>query len=813
VKNVSSSRLGVGVLALAGVVAASSAQSPLRSPVAGVAHLMAFGSRSPAQSRSATAGKLDGALADLVRHAHLARPGLLEDLHSLSPAARFAQSGPNAEPLVLVDAVTRADPQRLKAALVSLGLEHPSVYINDVSGWLPLRQIEAATARAELHSLRAAMPHTRAGAVTSQGDFVQGSATLRATWPTLDGTGITVGVLSDSFNCYAVYAKPGSGVPAFGPNGYASNGFTADAARDLAGGDLPASVKVLEEAGQLSSQGTCMDFGAPVQLPFGDEGRAMLQIVHDVAPGASLAFHTAVEGEADFANGITALAASGAKVIADDVGYFDEPFFQDSLVSQAIDSVEAKGVAYFSAAGNSGQLGYDNLAPHFSTPSTTPVGEMLLNFDTSNMTTATALPITIGSAANNTGLAPGEFVAVVVEWDQPYVTGAPASPGASSRIDVCVTMASGTDTIINGITGSPVVTCTGPNSTGVDPLQILIIGNPANATGNTGPETLSLVVGLMNGSPAPGRIKIAVDDNGAGSTINAFDTQGGTVHGHPGAAGAMAVGAAFFFQTPACGTSPAVVEPFSSKGGDPILFDTSGTRLGLPQYRQKPDIVGPDGANDTFLGFVANATGGGLIECQNNRSFPSFFGTSAATPHLAGVAALMLHANSAVTPTLIYGAMKASAAPMGGAPPMQVGAGFIQADAALALLAPAAPTISLSPTSITAGMSSTLTWSGVNVTGCAASGSWSGAPRASGSQTITPSAAGNFTYTLTCSNAAGSAKSAAILAVQAAPMSSGGGGGGGGLDAAALLALGALAGARLVRAGRRGSTLTQAQRP
>jgi hypothetical protein len=144
---------------------------------------------------------------------------------------------------------------------------------------------------------------------------------------------------------------------------------------------------------------------------------------------------------------------------------------------------------------------------------------------------------------------------------------------------------------------------------------------------------------------------------------------------------------------------------------------------------------------------------------------------------------------------------------------MQVGAGFIQADAALALLAPAAPTISLSPTSITAGMSSTLTWSGVNVTGCAASGSWSGAPRASGSQTITPSAAGNFTYTLTCSNAAGSAKSAAILAVQAAPMSSGGGGGGGGLDAAALLALGALAGARLVRAGRRGSTLTQAQRP
>jgi hypothetical protein len=815
-KSVSLRRLGLVRLAVVALLVASSAHSAVRpasqraTPAPGV-HLVAFGSRSPAQWHSATLGKLDGALADLTRHTYRVRAGhALEDLHSLSPAARFAQARDNSEPLVLVDAVTRGDPQRLLAALLSLGLEHPSVYSNDVSGWLPVRQIEAAAARAEVHALRAAMPQTRAGAVTSQGDFVQGSATLRATWPTLDGSGVTVGVLSDSFNCYHVYATPGSGVPASGPNGYASNGFTADAVKDESTGDLPATVTVLEEAGQIINQ-TCLDYGKPQQLPYADEGRAMLQIVHDVAPGASLAFHTAVEGEADFANGITALAASGAKVIADDVGYFDEPFFQDGITAQAIDRVEAQGVAYFSAAGNSGQLGYDNLAPHFNTPSTSPAGEMLLNFDTSNMTTATALPITIGSAANNTGLVPGEFVAVVVEWDQPYVTGAPASPGASSRIDVCVTVASGTDTIINGITGSPVVTCTGPNSTGVDPLQILIIGNPANATGNTGPETLNLVVGLVNGSPMPGRIKIAVDDNGAGSTINAFDTQGGTLHGHPGAAGAMAVGAAFFFQTPACGTSPAVVEPFSSKGGDPILFDTSGIRLGSPQYRQKPDIVGPDGTNNTFLGFVAGATGGGLIECQNNSSFPSFFGTSAATPHLAGVAALMLHANSAVTPTLIYGALKTSAAPMGGAPPMQVGAGFVQAGAALALLPPAAPTISLSPTSITVGMSSTLTWSGINVTGCAASGSWSGAQVASGTQTVTPMAAGNLTYTLTCSNGAGSAKSAAMLAVQAAPMSSGGGGGG--LDAAALLALAGLACARLVRAGRRGSPLACAQRP
>jgi hypothetical protein len=815
-KNFSSSRLGVGVLALAGVVAASSAQSPLRpraqreSPTPAVAHLIAFGSRSPAQQRSASARKLDGALADLARHAYRVRPGhALEDLHALSPAARFAQAAETAQPLVLVDAVTRGDPQRLLAALLSLGLEHPSLYINDVSGWLPVRQIEAAAARAEVHSLRASMPHTRAGSVPSQGDFAQGSTALRATWPTLDGTGVTVGVLSDSFNCYAVYARAGSGVPAAGPTGYASNGFTADAAKDTSTGDLPASVTVLEEAGQLSPQGTCMDFGAPVLLPFGDEGRAMLQIVHDVAPGASLKFHTAVEGEADFANGITQLAAAGAKVIADDVGYFDEPFFQDSLVGQAIDTVASHGVAYFSAAGNNGQLAYDNPAPHFNTASTNPAGEMLLNFDLANpaSTTATTLPVTIVPADASTGfaggLAPGEFVAVVVEWDQPFLTGAPGSPGASSQIDVCVTPVppGGTDTI-TGVDGTA-ITCTGPNQLTGDALQIVIIGNPANSGGSTTPETVNISVGLVNGSPAtPGRIKIAIEDNGAGSTINSFFTPSPTLQGHAGAAGAAAVGAAFFLQTPACGTTPALLEPFSSAGGDPILFDTAGTRLPTPVVpRQKPDFVAPDGVNDTFLGFVVNAAGSGIVQCRNNPTFPLFAGTSAATPHAAAAAALMLQSNPNVTAAQVLSALRTSASAMGATTPdFLSGYGFIKASAALAALPPPAPTISFSPTSITVGMSSTLTWSGINVTGCTASGSWSGAQAVSGTQTITPTAAGNLTYTLTCSNAVGTANRSAMLAVQPAPA---GGGGGGGLDVAILLALAGLACARRVHTGRR----------
>ena len=78
----------------------------------------------------------------------------------------------------------------------------------------------------------------------------------------------------------------------------------------------------------------------------------MAQIVHDLAPGAALDFATAFNGELGFAANIRALAAAGAKVIADDVAYLEEPFFQDGPVAVAVDEVAAAGVSYFSAAGN-----------------------------------------------------------------------------------------------------------------------------------------------------------------------------------------------------------------------------------------------------------------------------------------------------------------------------------------------------------------------------------------------------------------------------------------------------------------------------
>jgi len=148
----------------------------------------------------------------------------------------------------------------------------------------------------------------------------------------LRGKGQTVGVLSDSYDV--------------------AGGAATDALDDVLSGDLPGPA------------GTCADQQLPVDVlaegpaEGSDEGRAMLQIVHDLAPHAHLAFATAFESEESFAENIERLArptaegGAGAGTIVDDVAWFEEPFFQDGPIAVAIDNVTAEGVSYLNAAGN-----------------------------------------------------------------------------------------------------------------------------------------------------------------------------------------------------------------------------------------------------------------------------------------------------------------------------------------------------------------------------------------------------------------------------------------------------------------------------
>ena len=133
--------------------------------------------------------------------------------------------------------------------------------------------------------------------VASTGDRAMLGDTARSLY-TVSGAGVKVGILSDSFNMRGGYAA------------------------DTATGALASGVQIIQDGPANGA----------------DEGRAMAELVHKVAPSASLAFYTAFRGEADFANGIKALAAAGCKVIVDDVTYLSEPFFQaGGVIQQAIE--------------------------------------------------------------------------------------------------------------------------------------------------------------------------------------------------------------------------------------------------------------------------------------------------------------------------------------------------------------------------------------------------------------------------------------------------------------------------------------------
>src|SRR5690242_14311191 len=200
----------------------------------------------------------------------------LHEQYTLYLTQRSAVPFSSSDPLVslvdnrvVIDAVASGDVNALKADLESLEMRQAVAFGRVVSGQLPVSAIPAAARLASLRFARSAVAITSAGAVTTQGDVAMRSDIARANLG-VNGAGVTVGVLSDSFNCLG------------------------GASTDVTNGDL-SPVTVIQE------NQTCG--GIPPAIPPGtDEGRAMLQIVHDVAPGASLSFATAFGGEASYAN-------------------------------------------------------------------------------------------------------------------------------------------------------------------------------------------------------------------------------------------------------------------------------------------------------------------------------------------------------------------------------------------------------------------------------------------------------------------------------------------------------------------------------
>ena len=114
------------------------------------------------------------------------------------------------------------------------------------------------------------------------------------------------------------------------------------------------SLAASQAAGELPAVDVLPGQAGPTNL---DEGTAMLEILHDVAPRAQLGYATAWTSDASFADNIRALRfQAGCDVIVDDILYFNEHPFQDGLIARAVNDVTADGALYFSAAGNDGNI-------------------------------------------------------------------------------------------------------------------------------------------------------------------------------------------------------------------------------------------------------------------------------------------------------------------------------------------------------------------------------------------------------------------------------------------------------------------------
>src|SRR5262249_4918338 len=86
----------------------------------------------------------------------------------------------------------------------------------------------------------------------------------------------------------------------------------------------------------------------------GDEGTAMLEIVHDMAPGAALLFHATGSGVMGHVNALNTLAANGADVIVEAIAFDAQPAFQQGLAAATAEAIAATGISVHSSAGNLG---------------------------------------------------------------------------------------------------------------------------------------------------------------------------------------------------------------------------------------------------------------------------------------------------------------------------------------------------------------------------------------------------------------------------------------------------------------------------
>ncbi|RSM39358.1 neuroendocrine convertase 1 [Amycolatopsis balhimycina DSM 5908] len=441
-------------------------------------------------------------------------------------------------------------------------------------------------------------------------------------------------------------ARQQFGVTGVGVKACALSDGVDSLAASQAKGELPPTVDVI-----------------PGQEGDGDEGTAMLEIIHDLAPRAALGFASAFNSDASFADNIRKLRfESHCDVIVDDVIYFKESPFQDWIIAQAVNDVTADGALYFSSAGNEGNVA-SGTAGHWEgdfVDSGKSVGKFAGTAHNFAGTAGTQIyePISDASSAG---------VPVTLHWSDP--TGASANDYDLYLLNSAGAVVSFSQNVQDGTQ---------------DPFEIL----QTPGFGGTG---LRLAVVKFSGqnrylslSALRGRFSDSVDG------LKAYNTPGVTV-GHSAARDAFSVAAAPAAKAfgrplePGDPANPAgpypgsfsgatKAERFTSDGPRRVFYEANGTPI-TPgnvsstggEVRNKPEITAADGVQTSVSGFNP------------------FFGTSAAAPHAAAIAALVLSGNPGLPPAEVREALINTAVDIEKPGPDNfTGAGVILADKVLA---------------------------------------------------------------------------------------------------------------------------------
>ena len=444
-------------------------------------------------------------------------------------------------------------------------------------------------------------------------------ATLQQ-YPGIDGTGVTLGILSDSVNQV---------------DGGLSDSINAGALPPLS------RITVIEDGPAYGN----------------DEGRAMMEVAYDVAPGANFMFATAEASPMDMAKNILALSNAGCQVIVDDYSWGPrEPVFQISPVEDAISTVvTTQNRVYFASAGNKDGHGY---LSNFRAVSGTVGGitGTFQDFDPNGGVT-TQLPVTVTSG----GL-------LDFQYDQPWYT----TGGVTSQVNIYFIDSNGT-VVKSGIANN---------------IASQLSQQVVDLSAFSG-QTLSMAVQVASGAAPVHIMAYQAYNNSNMQFSQQFGNAGGTTYpttkSHNAGINTIGVGAVNVRDIPPFSSnSPIPSEYFSSAGPRILVYDNNGNPIaGGTQVLQRPQISAPDAIQTTFFG-----------KYVGNESKPSFFGTSCAAPDAAALAVLMRQLAPGATQQEILDAMITSTISINGKPsgpgnwdPVG-GFGLIQAPKAFSEIAP-----------------------------------------------------------------------------------------------------------------------------